>query len=69
MNYLAHALLSPKDPLVLMGNVWGDLLKPKDYEELDPGIVYGVLMHKEIDAFTDAHPSVDQMIRILRPYQ
>jgi len=69
MNYLAHALLSPKDPLIFMGNIWGDLLKPKDYEDLDPAIVHGVLMHKGIDAFTDSHPSVDQMISILRPYQ
>ena len=69
MNYLAHAMLSPQDPLILMGNLWGDLLKPKDYEVLDPTIVRGVLRHKAIDAFTDHHPSVEQMIRILRPYQ
>lgn len=69
MNYLAHALLSPQEPLVLMGNLWGDLLKPKDYGVLDPGIVHGVLRHKTIDAFTDQHPSVEQMIKVLRPFQ
>ena len=34
MNYLAHAFLSPDDPEQLMGNLWGDLLKPRDYEFL-----------------------------------
>jgi acyl carrier protein phosphodiesterase len=69
MNYLAHAFLSPGDPLILMGNLWGDLLKPKDYEDLDQAIVRGVRRHKAIDAFTDQHPAVEHMIRILRPYQ
>jgi acyl carrier protein phosphodiesterase len=69
MNYLAHALLSPEDPLILMGNLWGDLLKPKDYEGLDPEIVKGVRRHKAIDSFTDQHPAVDQMVRLIRPYQ
>jgi acyl carrier protein phosphodiesterase len=69
MNYLAHALLSPEDPLILMGNLWGDLLRPKDYESLEPGIVQGVRRHKAIDAFTDQHQAVDRMIMILRPYQ
>ena len=69
MNYLAHALLSPPDPLILMGNLWGDLLKPRDYEMLDKGIVNGVLRHKSIDAFTDSHPAVEQMVGLLRPFQ
>ena len=69
MNYLAHALLSPEDPLILMGNLWGDLLKPKDYDFLLPGIRSGVERHKKIDAFTDQHIAVDQMVKLLRPYQ
>ena len=69
MNYLAHALLSPEDPLILMGNLWGDLLKPRDYEALDPAIVQGVLRHKSIDAFTDQHHAVESMVRLIRPYQ
>lgn len=69
MNYLAHALLSPEDPLVLMGNLWGDLLKPKDYDLLQPGIRSGVEIHKSIDAFTDQHPAVVNMVKLIRPYQ
>lgn len=69
MNYLAHALLSPEDPLILMGNLWGDLLKPKDYEGLHTGILKGIQRHKAIDAFTDSHKAVEEIVKILRPYQ
>ncbi len=69
MNYLAHALLSPEDPLILMGNLWGDLLKPRDYEGLSPQIREGIKRHQAIDAFTDNHKAVDEIVRILRPFQ
>ena len=69
MNYLAHAYLSPDDPYIRMGNLWGDLLRPKDYAGLHPGLMQGVNMHKAIDAYTDQHSAVDQIINILRPYQ
>jgi acyl carrier protein phosphodiesterase len=69
MNYLAHAYLSPDDPFILMGNLWGDLLRPKDYVELHPGVMEGVTLHKAIDAFTDEHPSVNAIVNMLRPYQ
>ena len=36
---------------------------------LDKGIVTGVLRHKSIDAFTDSHPAVEQMVSLLRPFQ
>jgi acyl carrier protein phosphodiesterase len=69
MNYLAHTLLSPGDVHVLMGNVWGDLLKPSDFQDLTPGIREGIAHHRRIDAFTDAHPAVETMVRLLRPHQ
>ncbi len=69
MNYLAHTFLSPADPLILMGNLWGDLLRPKDYETLLPGVLNGIILHKSIDAFTDQHSGVDQIIKLLRPFQ
>ena len=69
MNYLAHALLSPEDPLVLMGNLWGDLIKPRDYAGLDAGILLGIKRHQAIDTFTDQHSAVDEIMKLLRPYQ
>ncbi|HUR32134.1 MAG TPA: ACP phosphodiesterase, partial [Saprospiraceae bacterium] len=69
MNYLAHALLSPTEPQALMGNIWGDLLRPMDYESLTPGVLSGVVFHKSVDAFTDQHSEVDQIIKLIRPFQ
>jgi acyl carrier protein phosphodiesterase len=69
MNYLAHALLSPDNTHVLMGNLWGDLIKPKDYSSLHPGVLDGVMRHRQIDAYTDQHPAVEIMISQLRPHQ
>ena len=69
MNYLAHAFLSPSDPQVLLGNLWGDLLKPKDYNALPGAMQNGIRLHKQIDAFTDTHPAVDQMVQLIRPFQ
>lgn len=69
MNYLAHALLSPEDPQILMGNLWGDILKPQDYPKLLPGLRVGISRHRMIDAYTDQHENVNQIIQLLRPYQ
>jgi acyl carrier protein phosphodiesterase len=69
MNYLAHAFLSDDHPYEMMGNLWGDLLRPKDYPTLHPDLLEGIRRHRVIDAYTDQHPSVDVMINLLRPYQ
>jgi len=69
MNYLAHALLSPDDPQIMMGNLWGDILKPRDYPLLSPGVNTGILRHRMIDAFTDQHQDVDEINRLIRPFQ
>jgi acyl carrier protein phosphodiesterase len=69
MNYLAHALLSPDDPVVLMGNLWGDLLRPRDFDQVEERILKGVEIHRRIDAYTDQHAKVDQLVHLIRPYQ
>ncbi len=52
-----------------MGNLWGDILKPQDYNLLLPGVRSGIERHRKIDAFTDSHSSVDEMILLIRPFQ
>lgn len=56
LNYLAHAYLSFKQDEVLVGNFVGDYVKGKQWENLPYGIAKGVLLHREIDYFTDQHP-------------
>jgi len=56
MNYLAHLLLSGNDEDVIFGNFIGDAIKGKQYQEYPLDIQKGILLHREIDTFTDSHP-------------
>jgi len=69
MNYLAHAYLTSGDDLLLMGNLWGDLLRPRDFPALPESMLRGVELHRAIDRFTDSHPDVAVMRDLLRPSQ
>lgn len=68
MNFLAHLYLSGEgSDRVLVGNFFGDFIKGKAFEEYHPKIQKGVLLHREIDRYTDQHPVVLQSKERLRP--
>lgn len=56
MNFLAHIYLSGENELLKIGNFMADGIRGKDYLQFDPEIQKGVLLHRLIDTFTDAHP-------------
>ena len=56
MNYLAHIYLSGKDESVQLGNFFADSIKCKSYLNYLKKIQYGILLHRQIDSFTDNHP-------------
>ena len=56
MNYLAHLLLSGNDEDVIFGNFIGDAIKGKQYQDYSDSIQKGILLHRQIDTFTDSHP-------------
>ena len=56
MNFLAHIYLSGNNDLVKIGNFMADGIRGKDYEAFPPDIQKGILLHRAIDTFTDAHP-------------
>ena len=58
MNFLAHIYLSNSDDLVTIGNFIADGIRGKDYKKFPIGIQKGILLHRQIDTFTDAHPTV-----------
>ncbi len=60
MNLLAHAVLSPANEKILLGNVLADFIGRKEIESLDQDIQFGVALHKRIDHFTDHHTAVDR---------
>lgn len=56
MNFLAHLYLSGDDEELIIGNFIADHVKGKAIDTFSEGIRAGILLHREIDAFTDAHP-------------
>jgi len=67
MNFLAHILLSNNDPDIEIGNFIGDAIKGKDYKNYPIGLLKGMLLHRQIDSFTDIHPIVHQSKKRLHP--
>ena len=55
MNYLAHLYLSGIDEQTMVGNFIGDHVKGSDWEKYPEKIKNGILMHRQIDSFTDSH--------------
>ena len=56
MNFLAHFFLSDQAPEWIIGSYLGDFVKGKQYQSYDPEVQQGILLHREIDRYTDAHP-------------
>ncbi|MBN8788754.1 MAG: DUF479 domain-containing protein [Terrimonas sp.] len=67
MNYLAHAYLSFNDADVLVGNMISDFVKGKQKDSYPAGIHKGIMLHREIDSFTDAHPATAKAKEFFRP--
>ena len=60
MNYLAHAFLAGPLPADRIGGVVGDFVKGRLDPlppGLDPALAAGVMLHRRIDSFADAHPA------------
>jgi len=55
MNFLAHLYLSGESDEVKIGNFIGDWVKGHDYIHFPETIKKGILLHREIDFFTDNH--------------
>jgi len=58
MNFLAHIYLSGDNTAITIGNFIADGIKGKRYAKYPKDIQIGILLHREIDTFTDAHPTV-----------
>ena len=55
MNYLAHIYLSRDLELLGIGNFMADHVKGRKYKLYAPELQQGILLHRQIDSFTDAH--------------
>jgi len=58
VNYLAHLLLAGPDPDYRLGGMLGDFVKGSLHPAppgIPPGVVLGMVLHRRIDSFADAH--------------
>lgn len=67
MNYLAHLYLSDDDPDSIIGSLMGDFAKGRVDPDLPPAVRRGILIHRRIDSFTDAHPVFGRSRHRIRP--
>ena len=65
MNFLAHLYLSKDNKNILIGNFISDAIKGNKYKKYPIEIQAGILLHREIDTYTDAHPIVRKSMRRL----
>ena len=56
MNFLAHIYLSGDHELIKIGNFMADGIRGKHFETYPVEIQKGIILHRAIDTFTDAHP-------------
>jgi acyl carrier protein phosphodiesterase len=56
MNFLAHIYLSGDSDLIKIGNFMADGVRGNKHLELQSEIQKGIILHRSIDTFTDAHP-------------
>jgi len=56
VNFLAHIYLSFGDPEITLGNFFADHIRGNKFKHLPNKVQKGILLHREIDTYTDAHP-------------
>ena len=55
MNFLAHTYLSGCNEEIIVGNFMGDYVKGRSYQDYPDQVKKGILIHRDIDSFTDMH--------------
>jgi len=66
MNFLAHTQLSPNNDDIIFGNFIADAVKGKSYSSFRNDIIKGILLHRNIDWFTDHNAIVSHSKSIVR---
>lgn len=67
MNYLAHLYLSGENEKLITGNFIGDYVKGQKYLKFPVAIREGILLHRQIDSFTDSHSCFREVKKLLNP--
>jgi acyl carrier protein phosphodiesterase len=65
MNFLAHIYLSGDNDLIKIGNFMADGIRGKQFKNYPLEVQKGIVLHRAIDTFTDAHPVFRQSTKKL----
>ena len=65
MNFLAHIYLSGDNDLMKIGNFMADGIHGKHFDIFPMEIQKGIILHRFIDTYTDAHPLFRQSTKRL----
>jgi len=65
LNFLAHLYLSENNTNIMIGNFIADHIERNKFDHFHTEIQQGILLHREIDTFTDAHKIVRKSKRRL----
>lgn len=68
MNFLAHIYLSHQDNEEMVGNFIGDFVKGRNFSHYPEKIAKGIRLHRDIDHYTDNHPTFKESVDVIRPY-
>ncbi len=69
MNFLAHIHLSGDNDYIKVGNFIADGIRGKNLSKFHPEIRKGIILHRAIDTFTDAHSIFRESTkRLHQPY-
>jgi acyl carrier protein phosphodiesterase len=67
MNHLAHALLAGGNDEVLLGSLLGDFWRGGADPAWPDAVRAGLVLHRNIDVYTDSHPRVAQARALFEP--
>ncbi|MFQ5936760.1 MAG: ACP phosphodiesterase [Acidiferrobacterales bacterium] len=65
MNYLAHVFLSGRSADAVIGGLLGDFVKGSVGSGYEARVWQGIVLHRRIDGFTDAHEVVQASRRLV----
>lgn len=66
MNFLAHLFLAGNDEGLIVGNFIADSIRGKETNNYPESIRRGIVLHRQIDQYTDTHPVVKRTVQRLR---
>ena len=64
MNHLAHLLLSGPEAALRAGGFLGDFVRGRLKGELPEAVEQGIRLHRHLDATTDRHPLVRELLAL-----